>query len=226
MKEFTEDFLKEIEELISQADGEKVRELLSDFHPADIAELIQHLDYPEAEFIVSLLDGDMAADTLMELDEDVRHQLLENIPNKDIAKHFVEHLDTDDAVDLLQELDKEDQEEVLSHVDDVEQAGSIIDLMKYDDDTAGSIMGTEMIVVNENWSMPECVKRMREQAEDMDEIFNVYVVDDDNKLRGILPLKKLITHPSVSKIKHVMTTDPFYVKADDPIDEVVLDLKI
>ncbi len=225
MKEFTEDFLKEIEELISQADGEKVRELLSDFHPADIAELIQHLDYPEAEFIVSLLDGDMAADTLMELDEDVRHQLLENIPNKDIAKHFVEHLDTDDAVDLLQELDKEDQEEVLSHVDDVEQAGSIIDLMKYDDDTAGSIMGTEMIVVNENWSMPECVKRMREQAEDMDEIFNVYVVDDDNKLRGILPLKKLITHPSVSKIKHVMTTDPFYVKADDPIDEVVLDFE-
>ena len=68
MKEFTEDFLKEIEELISQSDGEKVRELLSDFHPADIAELIQHLDYPEAEFIVSLLDGDMAADTLMELD--------------------------------------------------------------------------------------------------------------------------------------------------------------
>lgn len=59
----------------------------------------------------------------------------------------------------------------------------------------------------------------------MDEIFNVYVVDDDNKLRGILPLKKLITHPSVSKIKHVMTTDPFYVKADDPIDEVVLDFE-
>lgn len=110
----------------------------------------------------------------------------------------------------------------MSHVDDVEQAGSIIDLLKYPEDTAGSLMGTEMIVVNENWSMPECVKRMREQAEDMDEIFYVYVVDDDRKLKGILPLKTLITNPSASKIKHVMEPDPYSVKADEPLDDVVL----
>ena len=81
-------------------------------------------------------------------------------------------------------------------------------------------MGTEMIVVNGNWSMPECVKRMREQAEDMDEIFYVYVVDDDRKLKGILPLKTLITNPSASKIKHVMEPDPYSVKADEPLDDV------
>lgn len=86
-------------------------------------------------------------------------------------------------------------------------------------------MGTEMIVVNENWSMPECIKQMRMQAEDMDEIYYVYVVDNDNRLRGILPLKKLITHPSVSKIKHVMEEDPVSVKADTPIDEVALDFE-
>ena len=86
-------------------------------------------------------------------------------------------------------------------------------------------MGTEMIVVNENWSMPECMKQMRMQAEDMDEIYYVYVVDDENRLKGVFPLKKMITHPSVSKIKHVMVTDPIAVKADTPIEEVALDFE-
>lgn len=213
---------KQLVALIKEDNEQAVKELLEELHPADIAELLQDLDDDEAKYVVAHLDAEIAADTLMELDEDDRHRLLEDMPNKDIAKHFVEHLDTDDAVDLIQELDKEDQEEVLSHVDDVEQAGSIIDLMQYPEDTAGGLMGKEMIVVNENWSMPECVKRMREQAEDMDEIFYVYVVDDDKKLRGILPLKMLITNPSASKIKHIMEPDPISVKADEPLDEVVL----
>ena len=63
-------------------------------------------------------------------------------------------------------------------------------------------MGTEMVIVNENWSMPECLKEMRIQAEDMDEIYYVYVVDDDERLKGVFPLKKMITNPSVSKIEH------------------------
>ena len=107
----------------------------------------------------------------------------------------------------------------------MEQAGDIIDLLKYDEDTAGGLMGTEMIVVNENWSMPECIKLLWMQAEEMDEIYYVYVVDNDYRLRGILPLKTLITHPSVSKIKHVMEEDPASVKADTPIDEVALDFE-
>ena len=68
---------------------------------------------------------------------------------------------------------RSERDEIISHIDDVEQAGDIIDLLKYDEDTAGGLMGTEMIVVNENWSMPECIKQMRLQAEDMDEIYYV-----------------------------------------------------
>ena len=73
--------------------------------------------------------------------------------------------------------------------------------------------------------MPECIKELRAQAEEMDEIYYVYVVDNDYKLRGVLPLKKLITHPSVSKIKHVMEVDPASVKDDTPIDEVAHDFE-
>ena len=224
MKEYTPEYLDNIKEIISGHNEEEARRILEDMHPADIAELYQELDIEEAEYLYKLLDDETAADVLMELDEDDRRQLLSGMQAEDIARQ-IDHLDTDEAVDLIQELDEEERDEILSHIDDVEQAGDIIDLLKYDEDTAGGLMGTEMIVVNENWSMPECIKQMRMQAEEMDEIYYVYVVDNDNRLRGILPLKKLITHPSVSKIKHVMEEDPVSVKADTPIDEVALDFE-
>lgn len=224
MKEYTDEYLEHIRQIIQENNVEQARKELKDLHPADIAELYQNLDLEEAEFLYKLLDEDTAADVLMELDEDDRRKLLDAMPAEQIAKQ-IDHLDTDDAVDLIQQLDEEDRDEILSHIDDVEQAGDIIDLLKYDEDTAGGLMGTEMIVVNENWSMPECIKQMRMQAEDMDEIYYVYVVDDDNKLRGVLPLKELITHPSVSKIKHVMETGPVSVKVDTPIDDVALDFE-
>ena len=225
MKEFTPEYIKNIRDIIAAHDELGARRELTDLHPADIAELYQDLDLEEAEFLYRLLDDDTAADVLMELDEDDRAKLLSNMPAEMIARQFIDHLDTDDAVDIIQELEEEQRDDVLSHIDDVGQASDIIDLLKYDEDTAGGLMSTEMIVVNENWSMPECIKQMRMQAEDRDEIYYVYVVDDDNKLRGILPLKTLITNPSVSKIKHVMEVDPVSVKTDTPIDDVSLDFE-
>ena len=224
MKEYTPEYLGHIRNIIQQGDVELARKELSELHPADIAELYQELELDEAEFLFKLLDEDTAADVLMELDEDDRLKLLNDMPAEEIAKQ-IDHLDTDDAVDIIQQLDEEERDENLAHIDDVEQAGDIIDLLKYDEATAGGLLGTVMFVVIENWSMPECIKQMRMQAEDMDEIYYVYVVDDDYKLRGVFPLKKMITHPSVSKIKHVMEVDPVSVKADTPIDEVALDFE-
>ena len=151
---------------------------------------------------------------------DARNDFLNILPSEVIAKRFVDNMDTDDAVEIIRNMDDEKQQEVLQQIDDVDQAGDIVDLLKYDEDTAGGLMGTEMVVVNENWSMPECLREMRQQAEDMDEIYYVYVVDDDQRLQGVFPLKKMITSPSVSKVKHVMKKDPVSVMEDTPIDEV------
>ena len=213
--------LEKVEQLIEQKDSEQLKDLLAGLHPADIAELCNELDAEEARFIYLLLDNETAADVLIEMDEDARKEFLEILPSETIAKRFVDYMDSDDAVDIIREMDEDKQEEVLSHIEDIEQAGDIVDLLKYDEDTAGGLMGTEMVIVNENWSMPECLKEMRIQAEDMDEIYYVYVVDDDQRLRGVFPLKKMITSPSVSKVKHVMRKEPISVHVDTPIDEVV-----
>ena len=219
--EIDEEYIEKVKSLIEQKDAENVKTLLTDLHPADIAELCNDLGLEEARFVYRLLDNETAADVLVEMDEDVRKEFLELLPSETIAKRFVDYMDTDDAVDLMRELDEDKQEEVLSHIEDIEQAGDIVDLLKYDEDTAGGLMGTEMVTVNENWSMPECLKEMRLQAEKLDEIYYVYVIDDEDRLQGVFPLKKMITSPSVSKVKHVMRKDPISVHVDTPIDEVV-----
>lgn len=211
--------------MIENGDEVGTRRAFSELHPADIAELFQSLSLKEAEWAFNLIDDkEKKADVLMELDEEDRKKLLEGMDPEQIG-HFIDLLDTDDAVDLIQELDEEEREEVIQNIEDMEQAGDIVDLLQYDEDTAGGMMGTELIKVNENLSMPDCLKEMRHQAEDLDDIYNVYVVDDDDRLKGVLPLKKMITHPSVSKIKHVMETEPVSVKADMPIEDVAIDFE-
>lgn len=225
MKDFTDQDIERISILVEEKNEAQAREEILNLHPADIAEIIQSLNKKEAEWLFDLIeDNELKGDVLMELDEEERGKLLEGMNSEEIAD-AVEELDTDDAVELIKELDEEEREEVISLIEDVEQAGDIVDLLQYDEDTAGGMMGTEMIVVNENWSMPECLKEMRIQAEDMDEVYNIYVVDNDNRLRGVLPLKKMITHPSASKIKHVMETEPHVVRTDTPKEEVVLDFE-
>lgn len=225
MKEFNDHDIERIGAFVEAADAPAARDELREMHPADVAELFRSLDLRQAEWLFNLIeDNEQKADVLMELDEEDRKRLLEDMDPEQIG-HFIDLLDTDDAVDLIQELDEEDREEVIQHIDDVEQAGDIVDLLQYDKDTAGGLMGTELIEVNENLSMPDCLKEMRRQAEELDDIYYVYVVDDDRRLKGVLPLKKMITHPAVSKIKHVMQTDPVSVHADTPIADVAIDFE-
>lgn len=213
--------VEQVKHFLGTEETPKIRDLICGLHPADIAEICNELKPNEACSIYLLLDNATAADVLVEVDEDIRDEILQMLPAETIAKRFFNHMDTDDAVEIIRDLDDDKKEEILSHIQDIEQAGDIVDLLKYDEDVAGGIMGTEMIVVNENWSMPECLKEMRRQAEELDEIYYVYIIDDDERLKGIFPLKKVITSPSISKVKHVMKKDPISLHVDMPIDEVV-----
>lgn len=224
MKNFDKDFLDGLLQAVDAHDSQRVVALLADLHPADIAELIGDMDTDEALFIYEQLNDETAADVLVELDEDLRHALLSRLSTEDIAD-AIEQMDADDAVDVIQELDEDEREEVIKHIDDMEQAGDIVDLLQYDEETAGGYMSTEMVVVNENLSMQQCITAMREQAEEVDEIYNVYVVDDDNRLKGIFPIKATITNPTAPRISEVMEPDPVAVKADMPIDEVARDFE-
>jgi magnesium transporter len=218
--ELTKEYIENLKTVIQQGDEKGALKLISPLHAADIADIYDDLTIDEARFLYLLLDGEKAADVLIELEDDDRQRFLKVLPSEVIARQFIDNMDSDDAADVIGEFEEERQEEILSHIDDIEQAGDIVDLLHYDEDTAGGLMAKELISVNENWSMPTCLKEMRKQASEVDEVYYIYVVNDDKVLTGVLPLKKMLLSPSVSKVKHVMKKDPIKVRADETSEEV------
>ena len=223
--ELTKRYIEELKDLIQAGEEKKVMQLIEDLHAADIAEIYDEISIEEVKFLFLLLDGETAADVLAELDEDDREKFLKILPSDVIARQFIDKMDSDDAADVIADLSEEKKEEVLLHIDDVDQAGEIVELLAYDEDTAGGLMAKELIKVNENWTILTCLKEMSKQAADVDEVYYVYVVDDNDILKGTVSLKKMLLSQNRSKIKDISNTDVISVKTDTPSEEIAIIMK-
>ena len=213
------EFLTKIEQLISENKSQELLLLLEDIHFADIAEIMEELDDYGASYIFNTLNSEKTAEILLELDEEVREKILRNLSPKEIAEELDE-LSTDDAADIIAELPQDKKEQVISELEDVEHAKDIVDLLRYDEDTAGGLMGKELVKVNENWNVLTCVKEMRAQAENVTRVHSIYVVDDEERLKGRLSLKDLLTTSTKTPISDVYIKKVDYVKVDTKDVEV------
>lgn len=218
--EITREFIQQLQELIANQDDKNVILSLEDLHPADIAEIFELLDMEEVLYVFPLVAYEKAADILVELEEDDRERLLEALSSEVIARDYLDHMDSDDAADLLAIMDVDRQEEVLSKMEDMDQAGDIVALMNYGENTAGGIMAKEYIAVRENWTVDECIKEIRRQVEEVEEVYFVYVVDDAEVLQGILTLKTLLISPATRKAINLCDKDIISVKTDVDDEEV------
>ncbi len=216
----TREFVDSVKEKIELKDEARIIQLIQELHPADIAELYRELELEEAKFLYLLADDETAADVLTELEEDERKRFLNALPSEVIAKRYIDKMDSDDAADVLGEMETERQQEVLSHMDDLKSAGDIADLLNYDEDTAGGLMGKEFIKVKENWTLPTCLRSLRRQGEEVDEIYYVYVVDNDEVLKGTLSLKRLLLSNEKQTVKDIYNDTLISVNANAPAEEV------
>lgn len=220
--EINREFLDNLKSAISEDNSVLTHSFIDDLHPADIAEIFDWLNMDEAKYLYLLFDGEKAADILIELEEDVRERFLEALPGDVIARQFIDNMESDDAADVINELSDEKKSEVLKSIDDTEQAGDIVDLLNYSPDSAGGLMAKELIKVNINWEMTTCIREMRKQAAEVDEIYYVYVVDDDNILKGTVSLKRMLLARSNSKIKNIYNSNVISVNTNASSEEVAL----
>ena len=218
--EITREFLQDLRDAIAASDDKRAMALISDLHAADIAEIYDEITTDEARILYLLLDSEKAADTLAELDEDDREEFLRHIPSDIIAHQFIDNMDTDDAADVIADLSEKKQQEVLQHIDDLDHSGDIVDLLGYDEDTAGGLMAKELVVVNINWSVLTCLKELGRQADEVDEVYYLYVVDDDRILKGIVSLKDLAISKNSVIISKIMESDVHAVNVNTPAEEV------
>ena len=212
-------FIQQLEQFIQEKNDNQLELLLNDLHHADIAEILEELDFDEATYIFKVLDSEKTAEILLELEEDLRENILSRLSPKEIAEELDE-LETNDAADIIAELSRDRKEEVISELLDVEHAKDIVELLRYDEDTAGGIMHKELVKVNENWNVLTCVKEMRIQAENISRVHSIYVVDDEDRLKGRLSLKDLLTTSTKTPISQVYISKLNYVKVDTEDVEV------
>ena len=198
----SKELISQLENLIENNKEQEIYDLFQEIHFADIAEIMEELNSHEAAYIFNALDSEQTAEILKELDEDLREKILKNLTAKEIAEELDE-LSTDDAADIISELSQEKKEQVISELEDVEHAKDIVDLLRYDEDTAGGLMGKELVKVNENWNVLTCVKEMRAQAENVSRVHSIYVVDDQQRLKGRLSLKDLLTTSTKTPISEI-----------------------
>lgn len=217
--ELTQDYLDHIQAAIEARNVEFLRTEMADLFPADISGILDELEPESAHYLLSLLDKSVGAEIIANLDPTEQTNLLKLFSSEEIAP-FINQMDSDDAVDILNQQPIQVREEVIGLLEDREQARFILDLLHYEDGVAGSLMQKELIRINVNLTVNACIEEIRQQAEDVENVYAVYVVDDAGKLLGLVSLKKIVLARKNAKIADIYDDDVVFVETYRPVAEV------
>lgn len=213
-------FVKNIKQLIEQGDTDSVSELLGEMYAEDIAELLDKVQPEEARIVMSLVEKGKIIKVLVEMEENVRESFLSAYSPKEIAEDFIQNMDSDDAAYVLNQLPVKDKEDVIAGLSDIEYASSLLSLLSYEEYTAGSLMAVELVKANEEWTVGQCVEEIRRQAENVDTIYVVYVVDSHERLLGLITLKNLILANPSSLLSTVYNKEVISVSTSTDSEEI------
>jgi magnesium transporter len=220
-KEFITSFIQQID---NREDSELVP-VLNRLFAADIAEIFDSLDLNQAVYITNLIETHKKVDVLVELEEDVRRRFFEGYTSKDIALQFIDHMDSDDAVDILSVLPTKESEEIISYIPDKKESLQLTMLLRYPDDSAGGLMAKELIKVNIDWTVSQCTEEIRKQAEEVSQVYTVYVVDQNDTLLGLVSLKKIILSQEDTRISTIYDNNIIYGHATDSGESIAQTIK-
>lgn len=215
----TKSFVREVEVAISEENAAKIRALFEDVHPADISAVLDELDTTSCRYVLDILESRVSAEILSNLDHDILQDFLPVFQPQELIAFF-EHIDSDDAVDMLEVLHPRVREEVISGIKNRERASHILELLRYEEDVAGGLMGKELIKANINWTVVECIEEIRRQAEQVDKIHSVYVVDDHEVLLGRVSVKEILLSEDDTRIADIYVPNIITVYSYEDEEEV------
>lgn len=194
-----------LKDLISRNREFDIIDLFSDMHAADIADLIDELDEETRLHLFSLLDVDKASDVILELSDTSREQLIEDLSNEQLTD-IIEEMDSDDKADFIAELSDDQAKAVLDSIEP-EESQEVKELLKYGEDTAGGIMQSELVSVGKSATINDAFQAVAEAKDEIENIHNIFVVDEDDKLIGTVPLQSLITMKRFTPIIDIIDED-------------------
>ncbi len=212
------ELLDNITELVESNAEKSLLNIIKDLHPADIAEIINRLEFEYAKYTFLILDTETASEVITEIDENVREKILKEIDVKTIT-NIVEELYSDDATDIVSDLPEPIARQVLRNIDK-EDSEDVQELLKYPEDSAGGIMTSNFVFVYSNATIKDAIEEVRKNADEFDHIYYIYVLKENDELIGIVTIKSLLVNPLHVNIKSVMQEDLIFVNPDLDQEEV------
>ncbi len=200
--ELSKEYLESLRIAIEGQDKSFIEESFSGVNEADIASILEELSMEEALFVFRSLESQVAADILNELEDDTLEKVLREMEIPELAL-LIECMDSDDAADMLNLFSEKQKNSIIDHFEDTTKSSLILDLLKYDEDTAGGIMAKEYIKTNKNWTVVQTINEIRRQAENVEKIFSIYVVNARNQLLGRVSLKRIVLASDQTKIHEI-----------------------
>jgi len=199
----TAGFVEKVVDAADDGDGMRLRGLLEDLHPADVADLMGFLTAEHRAVVVQWLPPDLLADTLPELDDGIREEVLERVPHLTLAEALQE-LDSDDAAAVVEDLEDDQREKVLAAMPEVDRA-AIESSLGYAEDSAGRLMQREFMAAPQFWNVGDTIDHVRAQGENLPELFfDIYVVDPVNRPVGSVAISRLLRAPRATPLVELM----------------------
>lgn len=180
------------------------RQMVSELHPADIAEIISQVSHKEGALFFKGLDVETAAEALSELQPDVQAAIITGM-DTDRAADIIEEMPPDEAADVLSDLPRDKAKEILESIEK-EEAEDIQELLSHEEDTAGGLMTNEFVAYPPETTVKEAIDKFRKDAEDVETVYYLYIIDADEKLLGVVSLRELLLADFDSKLSDIMET--------------------
>ncbi len=190
LDEVTPEFVRRVEAALAENRAEEVRALLADLSATGQASIIEQVSEDERDRLVGILKRDLDPETLTELDEEVLEDVLEQLDSKEIAAAARE-LEADDAATILEDLPEQERQEVLAELP-AEDRAEIEQALAYPDGTAGRLMQRSLVKVPDGWTVGQVIDYCREASNLPDDVYDIFVVDPEGRLRGSVPLGRML----------------------------------
>ena len=216
--EVDEELLADIVDLIRTGARNDLKNIIADLHPADIAAILNRLDPTDASFFFSLIPEESVGDVIVEMNDAQRSVVLGEMSHTRISE-LVGEMDSDEAIDVVRDLPEKVARSVLDILE-LPAAKELKDLLQYAPGTAAGVMGKEIAVAHRKDTVKKAIQIIRRLAKETDRIYNLYVVDDEAVLRGVIPIERLLLHPPARRLYKIMREDVISVKAEVDQEEV------
>jgi magnesium transporter len=214
----TEKFIEDVKGSIREKSQQFLKKLIDEMRPADLADLIEHLDREERLHIFEFLEPKGAGDVLVEMEAPAQESILDELDNQALSE-IVQELDSDDAADLVGDLSAERARQIIDSVED-DVSEELEKLLPYPEDTAGGIMALEFVAVKFDATVQEAIETIRENREEVENVYYLFVVDDFDRLVGVVSLKDLVLEPPERTMNEIMNPEVISVLVHRDQEEV------